>query len=131
MPHVVQTCRTAAPVQKPEWQETSIIFRDDCGTVRAVDGWRYGTLGVHATQDGDLSKGVAEVTVTHLTSKIAIIRVTEVEDALAVAERLWELCRPAFCSATDEPDRSKIPEAVVGWIKRCNQERKLVDGEPS
>lgn len=115
-----------ATTNKPTWTECTVIFRETCGRIRAVDGVRYGTLAVHVTQDGNLEQGAAPVTVTHTPSKTAVGRTATVEDAMALAERLWDEAREALHHPGEEIDRSKIPAATMDWLRRCFLERRCV-----
>lgn len=121
---LVSAAGPVIPVVKPEWREQTLIFRHTSGRVEAVDAMAYGCLAVHGALPGETG---APVVVTHAPTKLAIVRVNEVEDAVAISERLWETCKPAFVTPDKDVDRSKIPPDVVEWIKQCNQQRKLTD----
>ncbi len=107
----------------PEWQETTIVFRLASGGVIAEDGYKYGTLVVHPTLPAEKEVLFA---LTHMyTRHSAILRVKEIEDGIACAERLWDRCGPLLAN-NDEIDPVKVPADVVEWIKRCDKERKCV-----
>jgi hypothetical protein len=105
----------------PEWQERTLIFRFDSGGVHAEDGWWYGTLAVHASLPGEPDL----VVVTHTSTRLAILRLKEVEDAIAAAEILWRECRGAWRYA-DDVDITKIPPHMIDWITRCNEAQKIL-----
>ena len=112
-----------APPVLPTWSEPfTIIFRLPSGVIHSEDGVRYGTLGIHATLDGDQPP----VTVTHLPSKVPLFFTDEVEDAVALAEKLWEVCADAFKRSGEEIDRSKISPPMMAWIRACQKARKVV-----
>lgn len=99
------------------------MWRMDGGRVYTEDGYRYGTLAVHPTLADEKEVLFA---LTHLPTRYkAILRVKEIEDGIACAERLWEKCGPLL-AVNDELDPTKVPADVVEWIKRCNRERKCV-----
>lgn len=122
MPQLIKIGPPPAPTLKPEWNERTLLFRGPGGTVVQADGMRLGTLHVHPTLDAQPVQGFA---VTHAPSKLAVAIVDGLDDAIAVAERLWQTCAAAFVQVDREPDKSKIPSATVEWIKRCNRSRRL------
>ena len=109
------------PPPEPEWQERTLVFRLPTGRVLAEDGWRYGELFVHGALPGDPDL----VCVTHVATRLAVLRVVEVEDAIAGAEILWRECRGAWRYA-DDVDLTKIPKHIETWVRKCNNERKLL-----
>ena len=66
------------------------------------------------------------VVITHAPTKLAIIRLEEVEDALRATERLWDLCRPAFVTPDKTVDKTKITSEAERWIRQCNLEKRCV-----
>lgn len=110
-----------APTVLPEWEERTMVFRYSSGAVYTCDCWQYGTLACHPTLPDELHQLVA---VTHVPSKLAVVRVREVDDAVAIAERLWETCRDAWIR--DEVDKTRIPADILKWITDCNLQRRKV-----
>lgn len=107
----------------PQWAEMTIVFRQPAGNLLTEDGIRYGTLAVHPS----LNPSDPAVTVTHLPTKLAVIKVKEVNCAVAFTEQLWDRCSEAFSRPGDDVDRSKIPANVLQWILRCSAQQRLVD----
>lgn len=111
------------PIVKPEWHEMTLVFRFDSGRVHAEDAMRYGNFAVHCAIPGE--KDETLVVVTHIPTRLAVVRVTSTEDAAKIAERLWERCRDAFVEV-DNVKFEKIPADVLAWIKQCVVERRYV-----
>ena len=124
MPKIINAAMPAptAPPPEPEWEERTLVFRLSGGRIHTEDGWRFSELFVHASLPND---GADLVNVTHVATRLAILRVREVEDAIAGAEILWNECRGAWQYA-DEIDKTKIPSRVEAWIRECNNQKKLV-----
>lgn len=110
------------PVLAVEWQEQDTVYRLPGGRVIVLESLRYGSLAVHATLPDD----PGTIVLTHLPSRIAIVRVETVEDAVAIAERLWDVCHTAWTDVWDV-NKSKIPADVEQWIRRCNAAGKMVE----
>lgn len=113
MPQLVDV--RAAPVTDavlPEWAEVTIVFRLPSLRVVALDGWKYGTLVVHATWDDPKAK---PFTVTHRPSKLAVFRGADVEEMVREVERVWARCPRAW--AADEVDAASVPPDVVAWCR--------------
>lgn len=118
MPELVETDDVVVPdtTYRPAWCECSVIFRSPSGQVLSLDGWRYGTLVVHATWHDPRAK---PFTVAHLPSKdavgpLAVCRFAEVDQATAAVEKLWADNPSAW--ASDAPIRS-LPASVVQWCR--------------
>lgn len=115
--------RPPAPsVVLPEWREMTVVFRLEGGAVHTEDGIAYATLAVHPS----LNDSDPAVTVTHLPTKLAIFKVDEANDGVELVEQLWLKCADAFKRRGEDIDRTKIPPAVVQWIKECNAKRKAI-----
>lgn len=119
---LVPTRPPVVPTQLPEWYEMTIVFRLSCGAIHTEEGICYATLAVHPSLD----EKDAAVTVTHLPTKLAIFKVNEANDAVALVEQLWLKCADAFKRRGEDVDRTKISPAVAQWIKECNTKRKAV-----
>lgn len=119
---LVPTRPPVVPTTLPEWREMTIVFRLSSGAVHTEDGICYATLAVHPS----LSENDPAVTVTHLPTKLAIFKVNEANDAVALVEQLWLKCADAFKRRGEDVDRSKVPPDVLQWIKECNLKRKAV-----
>lgn len=116
MPELVQVDEVAVPdaAYRPEWRECTVIFRLQSGRVLALDGWRYGTLVVHATWHDPCLR---PFTVAHLPSKdaigpMAVCRFAEVEQATTAVERLWQECPNGWAA-----DIRTLPASVIQYCK--------------
>lgn len=114
----------AIPALKPEWRETTLVFRFESGAVLAVDGWRYGTLVVHPVLPTE-PRGAALMCVTHAPTRLAILRIDSPEEAMTAAEWLWEVCPKAWTRPDYEVDRASIPAAVEQKCRQVNVLRKF------
>jgi len=116
---------TNAPPPEPEWQEQTLVFRLPNQHIITEDGWRYGELFVHGALPGEMPERADLVVVSHVATRLAVLRVKEVEDAIAGAEILWTECRGAwrYC---DDVDVTKIPDRIREWVRECNRQQKLV-----
>lgn len=122
---LVSAAAPTVPTVKPEWRETTLIFRHQSGRIEAVDAMAYGCLAVHGSLPGEPATS-APVVVTHSPTKLAVARVDEVEDAVAIAEHLWDTCRAALVTADKCVDVGKMTPETIQWIKQCNQQRRHV-----
>lgn len=107
----------------PVWTEHTAVFRDPSGRVLAEDGWRYGTLIVHPTLPGDLTKGMPAVTVTHLPTLLAVLRVNDADDAMRAAEKLWSDAGDALVAKDADAVRARVSTAVREWIEATNRSK--------
>lgn len=114
------------PPRKPTWESRSIIFRLPGGNIEAIDGWCYATLGVHVTPEWIGDDTLATVTLTHIPSRKAVVRVDSTEDAIAIAERLWDKCGEAFVRPGEDVDFTKVPQDVIDWVRECMKQRRHV-----
>jgi hypothetical protein len=113
MPQLVENdAVSGSDVVLPEWRECTIVFHRRGGGVLALDGWRYGTLVVHATWDDPEAR---PFTVAHFWSKLAVARFADAEQAFAAAEHLWSECPRAW--AASEVDVRSVPPGVVRYCK--------------
>lgn len=112
-----------AQVVEPEWFERTFIFRLNGGGIHAEDGYQYGTLGVHPTLPNEKEQLVS---VTHVPSKLSIMRVSTIEDGLKATEMLWAQARDVWKLYDPDEVRAKLPPNIATWIKECNKVKGLV-----
>lgn len=121
MPPVPTRRLPATPVVKPEWVERHLVFRFPSGRVHAQLASWYGTLAVHPALPSEVDSSL--YIVTHTPTRLAIVKVATIEDAVTIAEYLWDNYRLAFYQI-DDVDKTKLPPNVVEWIGRCNKEKR-------
>ena len=113
MPQLIATLQSAPTERvKPEWLERTIVFRRPGGNVVTIDGWVYGTLAIHATWD---SSDLQPVTITHMPSRLAVARLSDVDEALAQVEWLWDVCPLQWVEETVNP--TQLPAEITQWAQ--------------
>lgn len=119
---IVKTALPKILPTTPEWVEISLVFRKPAGNVLIQEAWQYGPLAIHPT----LPDEPPMIAVTHIKSLLAIMRVTDVDDASAAVEYLFSSCPDAWMNDEVEVVIKLIPAKIVTWIKKCMVAKKLL-----
>ncbi len=110
MPQLVRPKQTQGSLVTllPQWQDVTLIFRQESGRVLAIDGQRYGPLAIHESLDGSPTYSV-----THCRSKKRLCRVSDSQEAIAKCAWLWVQCPRAWDD--DEVRIELLSQSVVEY----------------
>ncbi len=109
------------------WTEKEItLIPYDKSEKQTVKVLAYGGLAVHKYVFEDAKEKMGKYVITHIASHREACVVKTEEDAMLIAEHLWDHYRSVFRWRAKEEVKKESPKEMIDWINECGKAGKYV-----